>query len=516
MSPEIAKLASAVESRGQVLAQALSKYGPLTLAHYAQTIRLAEGDPIQPRREVADAFFVSTERVLGVSTAQIVARQVLEVPSVLTGNHHGVDFKGGISQGTRVFGLAVDADSEIPVLACGNIPLNNITRPMSISLANGERINVFPNKYAHHLVSATPKFTEDMIAKALAATGASHRSGKLSDIEAQVIEAMLREDYSDPGVLRAKDYSDQSVLVNRSIWRDKVHSKDARREVPGLVYLEFEDVVKNLLVKDLPNQNSVLHQLMFDPKLRATALKNFSGIDGCWNNDAMKVLDSKADPELRKKALEDAGTVFFWGIDAKGGRYPLSIQERESSTYLVRMDKNDPSADFELTPENILARLSEGTQTGKKIIPSLFTAFSEISLVHGFKCYGGYRQIEYLSEMKEAMVASLWESGRVNWAEKVETIPTDSFITGLLVSGAKYPDGIIRRAGVVEIAAKGGFDSRDLAKMRAMTVYEAFLPSLPRRYKSSYEGHERDSELTAVSETDIFNYLQDKIVSINL
>ncbi len=512
MTPNtIERLTTAVAIRRPAFGEILSRYGDLTLPQYTQQFPKNEASPIQPRSEVADAASRAAMETLGPNVARKVFRQLSEVSAVATGPHQGVDYSASTRQGVEVYNFSVDPELVNIVLACANIPLNNPTRPMSIGLASGERINVFTNKYAHHLVAAAPGFTSEMIANALKTTEVYLAEGKLSELEAKTVMDILREDYAG---LTGLSYSHQSNVVNHRLWR-RTHTEEARKEVPDLAYLEYEAVIKNLLENDLRKPGSMMFDLLFDPKLRSSILKNFSKIAGCWNDDSLQILrDPATDPELKKKALEQVGTVFFWGIDSKGTRYPLILQDNGASTFMVRADREDPAATFEFTPENVLDRLNEKNETGKRILPSLFIAFTEIAFIHGYKCYGGPRQVEYLTQMKSAMVESLEKNGQNEWAEKVSTVETKNYNTGLIVAASRYSNGTVKSAGTVEIATKGGFDTSDLDKIRRLTFSDASLFGMLRYYQKFCSG--KDPNLDSLTDIDVANYLDGKLITINL
>ncbi len=75
-----------------------------------------------------------------------------------------------------------------------------------------------------------------------------------------------------------------------------------------------------------------------------------------------------------------------------------------------------------LDPESIIEALEN-----KKIYPSMALCFIVISFYYGFVCGGGFSQVNYLKNMKEAWVRILGILGENREALAVEKIPTNIF-----------------------------------------------------------------------------------------
>lgn len=200
----------------------------------------------------------------------------------------------------------------------------------------------------------------------------------------------------------------------------------------------------------------------------------------------------------------------------KGTRIPLSLEERGSIAYLVGKRGDGSSMEFEMNPQTVLDCLQKPSFSGERIIPSIFTIFVDLAFAHGFKLDGGYRQIEYSTVMKKGLIDALKSTNRLEWAEKIETIPTENYVTGLAFAMAEYEDGRAHRAGAVELVAKGGLHTSDLERMKSLTIRDANLLNFLRVYPVAFSEGERNPAIATLTETDIYNYLGNKAVTINM
>lgn len=500
-----------VKAKRPVLAHVLRSHGHLTLGQYASTFGKDKRPSIQPHSDVAEAAYIEAKRTLGNQTAEKVRAQLSNQNAVLTGNHHGPEFVGTSHQGTHIFGLGADPESINVVFATSKINLKNTTnRPMSISLSNGGRVNVFSDRFSSTVMSAAPAFTSEMIDNASRAA----RKGKLSPKEAEVVQEILSKGYAVPEVLKLGSFADQSVGVNRAIWQMAYHP-DAKGMVPDLAFLELEGITKNILLKDLQDPASPFYQTLFNPELRSRVLANLSDVTGCWNNGDMEVLlNSNSSTEAKQEAAKSPGTVFFWGIDNKGQRFPFGLKENQGNPYLVRVDKEDPTYDLRLDPKTLASRLTADSASGQRVISSLFTDYTLVSFIRGFECYGGYRQIEYTTEMQAGYTEALKQVGRNEWAESVANVKTANYITGLAGAITEYGDGSVKRAGAVEIIAQGGFNRTQLDVLKGMNFRDASLLNFLRLYGIFNGEADKEPGLADVTEKDIARYADGRLIKI--
>lgn len=501
----------AVMDRRPVLAKVINQYGDISLEEYSQTFGENKTEPIQPGEEVADAVSKVYGGLLGEPVTSKLRDRLVGRKVILTANHHGVDYFGLTIQGSLIFSLGEATDGIVPILACGNVPLNNATFGRGILLARpGSRLNVFSNKYAHCLVSAAPGMTPEMVNNAKIQLRDLKSQKKIGAPEESALGVTL-DYYHGSKVMEQKNYSDQSVLINGQLWNE-IFSADSKSQKPDIAYIEQEKIVAELVKKDLSNQGSFMFKVLFDDQLRNRVLDNLSSVYGCWDKSKLdQLLNPDVQDAERKELVVGAGTAFFWGVDGKGERFPLALKEAGDGKKLVRIDKPQLGFEVPFTPD----ALAEHLETGE-LLPSLFITFTSLAFVRGYKCYGGFMQTDYLTSMKEKLALSLQETSHQSWSDQVLTVPTENYTTGMIVAVAAFADGLIQPAGTIELMAKGGLDENDLNKIGRLTIKEANALGLPDMYSIIYREDERDTKLSQMSREEIYQQIADRIVTINL
>jgi len=286
--------------------------------------------------------------------------------------------------------------------------------------------------------------------------------------ERNIVVSLLNNEYLSKKVLGQKSYSDQAVLLNQKIW-PKLFAEDIRPRLPKLVYLEMEQVVSELLQRDLRNPESLFYHVLFNEDLRNRVMDNLFGVYGCWDTELLShCLNPDLKGRTRDELLAQRGTCFFWAVDLKGRHTRLMLTQESGQTYLKGIDHNGMMHRVPLTPEGICHGLN-----AKGLLPSLYTSFLVVALARGIKCFGGFWQADYLPCMQQKTVDALAECGYEKWARKVISVPTENYVTGMTVALAEYEDKTIRPAGCAEIIAGGGLLESDMAKIREITVEDA-------------------------------------------
>ncbi len=533
-------LGSRVDSLLQVIMQRRpglqewwERYQHMPLAEYAQTLLVNNATALQPREDVADVIQQSAS-ILGEDRAKHLAQQVLERPVIITANHHGPDFIGLTRQGVAVFSLAMHEGQDVLVTACGAVPQNNVTYPRGIPLArtlteqdmDGAirtiplRINIMPDSQREALVSASKPMTREMIEgdgkKNRGAVGQVDKlqaEGKIGDEEAHALQTLLREDYLPVVSMQNLTLAVQFTLINDRLWQREFDS-DLQKQIPSLAYLELESITGGLLEKDLANPNSLAYKIFFDPQLRNRIIQTLDGVDSCWNTTKLNRLSSSTiDTAERISTMGGAGTIFFTGIDAKGRRVPLNLVEEKGAgerrlqgqLKLKGVDKSGNFMEVDFTPDSLQKALAK-----RRIVPSVFTDFVEI-LSRGLRAHGGFNQGNYYPQIKAGIVQALQATGRSDWADVIDTVPTDNLTAGLMFGVAHYENGL-KPLGGVELVAQP-LTVEDYKKMGQLIVREAFLFGAPDMYRVVCSEVDRKAELLAVTESDIYRYIGDRYVA---
>ncbi len=472
------------------------EYGRLSLEEYAGEFFRYQARSIQPRDDLIEAASEYARRLLGGETAALIERHFAETPVAMTANHHGVDYKSLTVHGTIIYALPrLFADSPeripvVPVLAFGIVPLNNFSFPRGIVLsrkkqASGQpagkagtflKVPVIPVKFSQTLVSAAGPITGEMVSRALKEVERLSCEGAITESERKNLTSLLREEYAGDKVTALPDYSDQAVVLNQALWK-RMFAPPLREGLPKLAYLEIERICAPLLEKDIRDENSLFHSLLFDPLLRQELLRSLDGKFGCWDLRKLEELFGRAaQGRLGHHEFRGCGTTFFWQVDGKGRRVPLVPAGSDSSPTLSGIAPGEEIS-IPLTPDALGQGLRE-----RKLLPCLFSSFAALSFARGLKCLGGFFQVDYLPAMQRGLIQALESRGLDDWAQKIAGVPTAGFVTGMNIALAHYPGGKTASAGAVEIIASGGLSRTDLERIKTLTVEEANLAGLMETY----------------------------------
>ncbi len=477
----------------QVLAQRknlqslIQTSGDTGLGTWSRHFNLPWSRPLPASDPLFGVVYSYAQRLLGKTIAMQLTRRLEASPDILTANHQGVDYYSQTVQGTLLFALSrlmhPDASPSVfPVLACGNVPLHNLTFPRGILLARhttvrtgptekrqtAVKIPIFPSRFQDTLVNQAPVYTGNMLQAARTRTLAG-KTGLLVSEQKGVLD-LLEQVY--PVALQHANYSDQCVTLGPLVWK-KLFAPELRPDIPTPVYLELERVTASLVAADLANTHSLLHALLFDFSLRAALLQELDGHTGCWSLKHLR--------HIRTTEILDrhhaAGTLFFWTVDRKGRKLPMDLIPSGSKLQLVPLGQTPRTRAIDWTP----ARLAEALHAGQ-ILPSLFLSFTSLALARGMVCHGGIYQAEYLPRIQQGIIQALETAGMHTERDRLTTVRTDAFISGQNVAMASYNDGTSAPAGAVEIMTAGGLTRDHLQNIADMTVREASLAALPETF----------------------------------
>lgn len=461
--------------------------------------------PLPTNDPLFQSVYSYTAPILGKTVASHLVRQLETSPNVLTANHQGLDCYSQTIQGTLLFALSFLRHPDtnrtcLPILACGNIPLNNLTYPQGILLArraatptgrnesrqSAVKIPIFPRRMQHALASKLSTYTAPMLHNARTRAMAIE-SGLLASEKKSVLK-LLDDVY--PKALHYPTYCEQCVDLNARSW-PAMFSQDLHPLLPRPVYLGLEHISAQLLIADLNNQNSLIHALMFDPKLSTTLLQTLDTTIGCWSLKDLSTVRSNG----TFVPNQSTGTLFFWTLDHKGGKIPMDLMESGQTQRLVPLSATPLTRGIHWTPAGITEALLAG-----QILPSLFTCYTVLSLARGLVCHGGIYQTEYLPEMQAGICRALQETGRTDTAAAIRKIRTDAFCTGQNLAMARYQDGSCIPAGRIEFMAGGGITPEHLEKMANLTLQEANLAALPETFApflpERWQSHQGYRQLT--------------------
>ena len=462
----------------------LARYGTARLRDYVVQLGQSSVAGFQDNQDFIAEVADYTRETLGCELAQAISEDLRQMPQVLTANHHGIDTFAQSTQSNLLFSMRKRADGSpvktVPVLACGSVPLNNLTYPRGLliyaaSMASKGggicKLPLFPDSYKRKLVSMVGPYTEDMLCRSRARARKLFDSDKLDPALESALDTVF-DDFASIGQEFAS-YSRQATLVNYRFWQRLFLDRSSH---PDLVYIELENIVCRLLQKDLFDNSSICHQLFFDPQLRRRLIENLDGKRGCWQYEQLLSRCSSSGANKDVNATDSVqGTIFFWGVDAKHRKIPLCLVDdvNGKGAELRGLDDSGQLWTIPFTAADISRGLRDG-----HLLPSIFTSYLLVSIARGISCIGGYYQAEYLPVMQTAVIDTL----RSNTGEIVKTIDSrklrpDLYLSGMQMMGIKT-DGQLRPAGPLEIIASGGLSVEQYQQIGEVTVLQSHIASL--------------------------------------
>jgi hypothetical protein len=503
-------LLSAVMERRPTLKSIIDSYGERSLYEYSDGFKIGEVPTTEEYQQFVRIAEEETERILGKELAVRLSGRLAQNSAILTANHHGPEWLDITINGDLVFALPDILQQKggiVPIFAFGDVPLNNLTWPIGIIV--GERkIKLFPDSFKQTLVTHAPPLTPQHILKGKQTIEASIGNRELKEAALGVL-GLFTDD-----VFQLPDFSSQATIINYRLW-PLLFKEDLKAGIPEMVYIQMETVTARLITEyDLSNPNTLLHQILFNDELRRNILANLNGQYGCWDlNKLTQLIGAYKNREVKnaEELEKGSGTVFFWGVDGKGKRYPLTIIEEDGRIFLYGVTRGgEEGIRIPLEEEKIRKEINK-----KTIIPSLFTSFLTVAFQRGLRCYGGFMQVDYLTEMKRGLVKSFQETGLYDIAEGIIGIPTENYSTGMMIvlvaeGGKKRP------AGTLDIIAGGGLSYNDLVRVGETSIRELNLLGLPNMYRVIYRPEEQRSDLAQIDEPQILEVLKDKLIELSL
>ncbi len=469
-----------------VIKKSLADNGSRSIADYVNSYSLPQEPGYQKKDDLFEKVYEYLSPLQGTAIANQVVQDLTDTPWALTANHHGVDFFAQSVQSSLLFSLILSSQipraSTIPIFACGNIPLNNLTYPRGMLLYHGtdntledipQKIPVFSDKVKHSTVSVTEPIDKTQLRRASKRVNQMVQQGTISTGFSDIIQDIFEKEYADPHVQGLKNYSAQSVVLNQRIWK-RLYSNS--QTAMNMVYMELETIVGKLLEIDLYNPQSLISLLMFNPAVRNALMEDLDGRSACWQADKLrKRIKGDFTAGATKKQFVNCGTHFFWGVDNKKKLIPMYLDSQGANHILLR-GKDDRGKGYSIPfdPCTIGEALKQ-----KYLMPSLFTCYATLSFARGINCIGGYYQSEYLPVMQKKVVNVLKKTATLeDVAVQIEKVNTASYLSGMQMVMTGDADHGLIPAGPVEIIAGGGLDLKHIEQLRRLTIKQAHLASL--------------------------------------
>lgn len=399
---------------------------------------------------VIDCMAAQTSKILGAAQGKALAQSLKANNAVLSANLHAIDCLPEMVQAVHSFALDRLALGQqatvIPVLSCGGVSLQSQAYPRGLqSFRGGQavRFPLFGSAAQNKVVLNMPALTsQDML------SSTAHWQ-KTLPYEQKALAAVL--DYLlSPQVLAQERFSDQITKANA--WLCQQRFPDLQ---PLVVYLELEEIARQLLLHDLEKPTSLLYRILFLPAVRKALIHRLANVRGCWS--------SHAATGGAFSRTQNNGTLFFWGIDAKGRRCALQLEEERGKLRLTCPEYSVP-----FSPESLIQALRE-----RRIYAGLFVAYMSLVYEHGLRCYGGIFLVHYLSTMlhhvREVFCA---------YGEALPPTPAATALAAFAITVQSATAQGLNPAGALELFSAGGLSRAQLQSLAQTPLCEVLPYSL--------------------------------------
>jgi len=385
---------------------------------------------------------------------QLLDSQLKTSPFIATADHHALlNYK--LLYNSNLLYMYIIKNLKIPymvVSATGSIPLTNNSYPRGFYFKK-QKFNFFSKGKSNVPVFLFQSKLSGRRSEGLKSIILNYSRELLNPEEEKFLEYLFFEALEIEKAGEEYDlFSDQITFLNFKLWK-YYFEKSFRPEIPGLVYFQVNDIIKDALIQALQDENSFVSRVLFDPAVRKAIKENFNGIQGAWENG-------------------DKGTMFFWGVS-------------ESQRFVnLRIDTAGNCLKGEV--ENIVIPFNRDSiidaLLSKKIVPSLFLDFLIITFQEGYIALGGFNQLEYLPQMQKAFVKTLEEIGMPGKAAYFANRVTDGLICGMFPfrfdSGIDLIWNYNNTGGKFNGNLDGGLRHEDIEKMADQPVKDMIAHAL--------------------------------------
>ncbi len=442
---QVAELRKKIFAKQTVFAEVMREHGHKTLYDYVQRLYDWHGDTFsERRREAIKVISDIVDERLGKQLSEEVKAQLDEFPIVSTTDHHSwlqdpFWLNADLLQALGIMSAAQLQLKHVVVLSFSSISLNNkdgYPKGVVWHDAHGHlcRAALFSDKDKRRVVYATPALSKENIQSTLP--------------KANGITPFVKAAFSDPAVMGSSTLVEQISRFNNRLWKTLWHTHNAS---PELIYIEIETVVTQTMLRHLTDESSLLYKLFFDTTMRSVASSEFVDLRGGFNEETKR------------------GSFFFWGIDTHFHRVALFLYEGT-------LKSEDDTIAIPWKADSIAAALKS-----KQLMPGMLLCYLVISLYYGFKCFGGFCQVQDLTAIKHAWQRVLRQVGQGDEAERVGTINTKTFLGDAAL--VQLPGGIPATSWDVPLYELERDIEFYLNRAKNITLDEMLVPMIPSMYE---------------------------------
>ncbi len=352
---------------------------------------------IRNEKEFSQIFFNTVKNILGEEKAKKSLSSLIQTGFVSTADHHGLlchPFFSNIAIARSGKNIINRTKTQI-VLTVGAISPTNSSFPRSIFFHDKDlelqKIHLISLRSRQRPLYGIPAISKKEFLKIK-----DHIfDKKIPKIGKKRFLRFIDRSLERNDIWEQKRFCEQLTILN-DIWWNEIFG-DLRGD---LLYLESEELVKNILIESFEKKNE-LSEIFFDKERRNSFLDNYESVIGSH--------DTK----------NRSGSFLFWFIDEKENkRKALFLKENYLETLdgktKIQMEEKD---------------LKEGL-INYTLLPSMALCYSILAFYYGLTLGGGFSQIQYLGDMKIA-----WGKVFSRSKAKFENTVTDTFSGEAIISG---------------------------------------------------------------------------------
>lgn len=481
-------LRDSVLSQRPILNELIQKRGQKSLYEYTKDyISVNLNPPIKQRQdELIGTFRKEIAKLLGDEIAQKAAKQLERYYYVSTADHHGPICHPFFINANLLLAAPYqeinDPDLQyVIVLACASISFRNSSFPRGLLFHNAtdqkfevERVAFFPASMRACPVFNWRAFVQEEIETIKRDMNNKVKSKKMTMAVGTKINGLMDEIYLQPDVLACKTFSEQVTKTNYTLWQK--FFGDAKQAPANLICLEQETLVMQLLLDYHLEQDTILHHVLFDASYDPLMQQYFEGVMGAFS------------------IKDHWGSYLFWAIPP-GQKYRVQLW-KQGNTLVT----DDGSYQLELTPAALRVAMEK-----REIFPTTLLDFFVLSFYYGLKCVGGFNQINYLTDMKNAYIKMNVDRGNYRSIEVCARAQTKEMNDGFTLAFVAGSDQKTYAATGLDFFLYGDDTTwpRLVETIKQITVEEAFNPLLPELYRVIYNEKDRTPELSAITDEQI-------------
>ena len=451
------------------------------LSRQAEKVRRNQSVPHLKR---AEDFFESAGSAVRERLGEEAAREVekaLRCGALGTADHHGALFCSQSFQGDILFSELLkklgSPTNYVPLLSFGQVELENATYARGISTyMSGEEkqlFPIFPGKHSVQMASCSSKIDHDMMSRFVKAAEKKTDDPCLLSI----LKCLSSEIYESDDVQRFDRFADQVTRIGAMLSGRLFEGGDG----PVFVYLEAEELIRPLLIRELKDPFSLISRLLDDEGTRRKLASSRTADGHCL------------------------GEQLFKGADEKGRKIPLALTAEGT---LTGSDWHHETVTFSLDRDSLTSLLEE-----RKLFPGVFLAALLLFFERGLTWLGGPFQSGYLPIWQQGFVQLLMD---LNWKEEADRIAAydcTGYISGPMFALFKGPD-FAATAGPVEfIAARPSYE-RIRALLKETTLWDAHVIGLSEMYFDLVLRNEREEDWYRILAEDLYQWDQKYMLEI--